>query len=147
LFLCFQLCFMRNKISWFLSKTKLLWNKLQCNQSDLSFGASCSCWWWYYCSYILLISNRTNIRCFITYFNAISRWYASHSQLPCLLLSGTSWPWSYGSWIYNYLCNQRLSPLMTRTTNSVIRSRHMAIHDVYPAQFMATVVYDLFDGL
>jgi len=24
----------------------------------------------------------------------------------------TSWPWSYGSWIYNYLCNQCLSPLM-----------------------------------
>ena len=22
------------------------------------------------------------------------------------------WPWSYGSWIYNYLCNQYLSPLM-----------------------------------
>ena len=22
-----------------------------------------------------------------------------------------SWPWSYGSWIYNYLCNQCLSPL------------------------------------
>jgi hypothetical protein len=22
------------------------------------------------------------------------------------------WPWSYGSWIYNYLCNQCLSPLM-----------------------------------
>jgi hypothetical protein len=22
---------------------------------------------------------------------------------------GTSWPWSYGSWIYNYLCNQCLS--------------------------------------
>ena len=22
-----------------------------------------------------------------------------------------SWPWSYGSWIYNYLCNQYLSPL------------------------------------
>ena len=21
------------------------------------------------------------------------------------------WPWSYGSWIYNYLCNQCLSPL------------------------------------
>ena len=27
-------------------------------------------------------------------------------------LEGTSWPWSYGSWIYNYLCNQGLSPLM-----------------------------------
>ena len=23
-----------------------------------------------------------------------------------------SWPWSYSSWIYNYLCNQCLSPLM-----------------------------------
>jgi len=22
-----------------------------------------------------------------------------------------SWSWSYGSWIYNYLCNQCLSPL------------------------------------
>ena len=25
---------------------------------------------------------------------------------------GSSWPWLYGSWIYNYLCNQCLSPLM-----------------------------------
>ena len=24
---------------------------------------------------------------------------------------GPSWPWSYGSWIYDYLCNQCLSPL------------------------------------
>jgi len=23
-----------------------------------------------------------------------------------------SWPWSYGSWIYNYMCNQCLSSLM-----------------------------------
>jgi len=28
------------------------------------------------------------------------------------LWQGPSWPWSYGSWIYNYLCNQCLSPLM-----------------------------------
>ena len=28
------------------------------------------------------------------------------------LLEGPSWPWSYGSWTYNYLCNQYLSPLM-----------------------------------
>ena len=26
--------------------------------------------------------------------------------------TGPSWSWSYGSWIYNYLCNQCLSPLM-----------------------------------
>jgi hypothetical protein len=25
---------------------------------------------------------------------------------------GPSWPWSYGGWIYNYLCNQCLSTLM-----------------------------------
>jgi len=24
---------------------------------------------------------------------------------------GSSWSWSYGSWIYNYLCNQCESPL------------------------------------
>jgi len=24
---------------------------------------------------------------------------------------GPLWSWSYGSWIYNYLCNQCLSPL------------------------------------
>jgi len=24
------------------------------------------------------------------------------------LASGSPWPWSYGSWIYNYLCNQYL---------------------------------------
>jgi hypothetical protein len=25
--------------------------------------------------------------------------------------SGPSWLWSYGSWIYNYICNQCISPL------------------------------------
>ena len=29
-----------------------------------------------------------------------------------ITLLGPSWSWSYGSWIYNYLCNQWLSPLM-----------------------------------
>jgi hypothetical protein len=27
----------------------------------------------------------------------------------------SSWPWSYGSWIYNYLCNQCLSPVTPLT--------------------------------
>ena len=26
-------------------------------------------------------------------------------------VQGLTWSWSYGSWIYNYLCNQCLSPL------------------------------------
>ena len=29
-----------------------------------------------------------------------------------LKVKGPSWPWSHGSRIYNYLCNQCLSPLM-----------------------------------
>jgi hypothetical protein len=28
------------------------------------------------------------------------------------LWQDSSWPWSHGSWIYNYLCNQCLPPLM-----------------------------------
>jgi hypothetical protein len=28
-----------------------------------------------------------------------------------IYVKGPSWSWSYGSWIYNYLCNQCLSPL------------------------------------
>jgi hypothetical protein len=34
---------------------------------------------------------------------------------------GLSWSWSYGSWIYNYLCNRCLSSLMLR-----VRTRLMA---------------------
>ena len=33
-------------------------------------------------------------------------------HIPIILkLLGPSWSWSYGSWIYHYLCNQCLSPL------------------------------------
>jgi len=35
--------------------------------------------------------------------------YTSVIKFKCL--KGPSWLWSYGSWIYNYLCNQYLSPL------------------------------------
>ena len=39
--------------------------------------------------------------------------YASFLFIGDSLISkGPSWQWSYGSWIYNYLCNKCLSPLM-----------------------------------
>jgi len=40
--------------------------------------------------------------------------YFNLFMLYCIQINplGPSWPWSYGSWIYNYLCNQCLSPLM-----------------------------------
>jgi hypothetical protein len=33
-------------------------------------------------------------------------------QLSVTLSKGPSWLWSYGTWIYNYICNQCLLPLM-----------------------------------
>jgi len=36
------------------------------------------------------------------------------SELLLWLLDKPPWSWSYGSWIYNYLCNQSLLPLVLR---------------------------------
>jgi hypothetical protein len=47
-----------------------------------------------------------------------------------------SWPWSYGSWIYNYLCNQCLSPLMLWVRIS-IRARCTTLFDKV-CQWLAT---------
>jgi hypothetical protein len=47
-------------------------------------------------------------------------WKLKLNFLPCaialiiLTQEGLLWSWSYGSWIYNYLCNQCLSPLTLR---------------------------------
>jgi len=43
-------------------------------------------------------------------------------------LLGPAWLWSYGSWIYNYICNQCLSPLMLRVRIS-IRASCTALYD------------------
>ena len=49
---------------------------------------------------------------------------------------GPSWPWSYGSWICNYLCNQCLSPLMVWVRIS-IRARCTTVCDKV-CQWLAT---------
>jgi hypothetical protein len=38
-------------------------------------------------------------------------------------LQGSSWSWSYNNWIYNYLCNQCISPLMLWFRRISIRAR------------------------
>jgi hypothetical protein len=50
---------------------------------------------------------------FFSYSIKLSR-YIKKAVLYWLLhkKEGPSWSWSYGSWIYNYLCNQCLSSLM-----------------------------------
>jgi len=50
-------------------------------------------------------------------------------NLPAML---QSWWWSYGSWIYNYPCNQSLSPLklcvcIKQTHNEVYSIQHSVI--------------------
>ena len=39
---------------------------------------------------------------------------------------GPSWPWSYGSWTYNYLCNQCILPLVLWVRFS-IRARYTTV--------------------
>jgi hypothetical protein len=55
----------------------------------------------------------------------------------CEWCRGPLWSWSYGSWIYNYLCNQCLSPLMLRVRIS-IRARCTSLCDKV-CQWAATV--------
>jgi len=52
------------------------------------------------------------------------------------LKKGLSWSWSYGSWIYNYLCNQCISPLMLWVQIS-IRVRCTTLCDKF-CQWLAT---------
>jgi len=42
-------------------------------------------------------------------------------------LPWTSWSWSHGSWISNYMCNQCISPLMMWVRASVRRIVHDTI--------------------
>jgi hypothetical protein len=46
----------------------------------------------------------------------------------CLSINRTSWPWSYGNWIYNYMCNKCLSPIMLWVRNSM-RARCSTLYD------------------
>ena len=43
-------------------------------------------------------------------FRPIDKWNVRFKTLKCFFCQW-AWPWSYDCWIYNYLCNQCLSPL------------------------------------
>ena len=65
-----------------------------------------------------------------TFLKHLSQRYTSKTP------EGPSWPWSYGSWIYNYLCNQFLLPLMLWVRIS-IRTRCTTLCDTV-CQWLAT---------
>jgi hypothetical protein len=58
------------------------------------------------------------------------------AQVVVNVYPGPSWPWLYGSWIYNYLCNPCLSPLMLWVRIS-IRARCTTLCDKV-CQWLAT---------
>jgi len=66
-----------------------------------------------------------------------------HMQIH--MTQGPSWPWSYGSWIYNYLyiCNQCLSPVMLWVLIS-IRARCTALCDKVSVTCDRSVVFSGF---
>jgi transposase len=68
-------------------------------------------------------------------------WYISRTESAITYCHYTNchtvwWSWSYGSWIYNYLCNQCLSPLMLWVRIS-IRARCTTLCDKV-CQWLAT---------
>jgi hypothetical protein len=80
----------------------------------------------------------------------------------CPKSQGSSWSWSYGSWIYNYLCNRCLSPLtfwflitaMVELSFIFIISSHLAKGNVSFIHHLASIVssvnfshFNLLDGL
>ena len=65
-----------------------------------------------------------DIHCQVSRHN-ISYSVSCHDEFSQICLR-PSWSWSYGSWIYNYLCNRCLSPLIVSSN---------PVHgDVYPMQ-------------
>ena len=75
--------------------------------------------------YDISLCKFTDYKCTCTNFNMLKKNHLRNSgyniPLSLNLISaihhhhfdrqGPLWPWSYGSWIYNYPCNQCLSPL------------------------------------
>ena len=56
---------------------------------------------WYPIKGVNLVSN-----------NQVPIWYSTEFEWDDLpYVKGPSWSWLYGSWIYNYICSQCLSPL------------------------------------
>ena len=82
----------------------------------------------------LLIRESGKPMSFISFCSLWSVFVDFIEQIGCR--RGPSWSWSYGSWIYNYLCNQWLSSLMLWVRIS-IRARCATICDKV-CQWLAT---------
>ena len=80
------------------------------------------------CSWLLL-SIFWDIHIAVDFIQLTQRLIGLHYSI---VFRGQSWSWSYGSWIYNYLCNQCPSPLKlwVRTPFMVRCTRHTLSYKV-----------------
>jgi hypothetical protein len=79
----------------------------------------------------LITSQLKDTRLVVVMFKTI------YNKLPIqALFEGPSWLWSHGSWIYNYLCNQYLSPLMLWVRISIRERCTTLCHKI--CQWLAT---------
>ena len=67
--------------------------------------------WSVYVSHIMLLCTCDKVRVFVTLQCASIKLCEIIIIRGMPIVTGPSWSWSYGSWIYIYLCNQYLSPL------------------------------------
>jgi hypothetical protein len=60
------------------------------------------------------IKSHNQVRFKLIFYLFIGQWLCKYHTFCMIMLSyrRSLWPSSYGSWIYNYLCNQCLSPLV-----------------------------------
>ena len=65
-----------------------------------------------WCFRYFLFHHVQRIMCSYCYNLTLCSNSSAASTLTSSQKQGLSWSWSYGSWIYNYLCNQCLSVLM-----------------------------------
>ena len=65
----------------------------------------CYGYWFWHCSFNFSIQ-------FWNCYDSVVFWVFHYINCPDGVEGEELWLWSYGSWIYNYLCSQCLSPLM-----------------------------------
>jgi len=83
--------------------------------------------WLYYCCLVYRVSICSKVKLLLyTVYQINDKQFRLEVCLLYQSITGPSWSWSYGSWIYNYLCNQCLSPLTlwvrTRVRRGVLES-------------------------
>ena len=72
---------------------------------------------------------------YLLHIYSVSQHKFTSSRIESHHFEGPTWSWSHGSWIYNYLCNQCLSPLQLRSN---------LVHDkVYSIHYVIKFVSDL----